>query len=193
MIATSEKLAATGRPPVIALAGRRVDAPGAGDLRFPPENVPPVEAAIRQYLNNNDVRVLVCSAACGADLLALKVAGEIGIRRRVILPFDRIQFRETSVVDRPGNWGELYDNVIAEVERCRDLVVLRYQPNETAGYACTNEAIVDEALKISRVENIAPAALAVWDGKSRGPEDLTDHFLQYARSKGMPIVEIATR
>jgi hypothetical protein len=110
----------------------------------------------------------------------------------VLLPFDRARFRETSVVDRPGNWGEIYDRVLDEVQHQRDLVVLDYEQTDPAAYARTNAAIVDEALRISREQNKLAQALVVWDGKSRGSDDLTAHFLDDARGKGMPILEVLT-
>jgi hypothetical protein len=180
-----------GRPSVTAFAGRRVDARSARQIRFPPQNVRMVEEGIRECLRKA-VCVLVCSAACGSDLLALGIAGDLGIRRRVLLPFDRARFRETSVVDRPGNWGEIYDRVLDEVQHQRDLVVLDYEQTDPAAYARTNAAIVDEALRISREQNKLAQALVVWDGKSRGSDDLTAHFLDDARGKGMPILEVLT-
>lgn len=105
---------AAGQLSVVALAGRRVGAPDARQVRFPPRNAPMVEDGVRNCFEKG-VRVLVCSAASGADLLALGVASEMGIRRRVLLPFARALFRETSVADRPGDWGERYDRVLNEV------------------------------------------------------------------------------
>ena len=61
---------------VIALAGRRTDAPDAANVRFPPANVDIVKERIRRHLERLTARTLVCSAACGADLVALDAAGE---------------------------------------------------------------------------------------------------------------------
>jgi len=176
---------------VIALAGRRIDAPDAKDVCFPLRNVPMVEERIRRCFQSG-VRVLVCSAACGADLLALGVASELGIRRRVVLPFARTLFCESSVADRPGDWGECYDRALNKIEQQQDLVILGYEQADPAAYARTNAAIVDEALRISKQEGRLAGALVVWDGKSRGKEDLTAHFLDEARGKGMPLTEILT-
>ena len=71
------------------------------------------------------MQVVVSSAACGADLLALEQAGGLGLRRRVVIPFDRERFRAGSVVDRPGDWGGLYDSILDAVGAQGDLVVLR--------------------------------------------------------------------
>ena len=100
---------------IVALAGRRVDPKDQDPRRFSstPESVELVRRRIRDKLLNLQASVLVSSAACGADLLALAEAGELGLRRRIILPFDHNEFRSTSVTDRPGNWGPLYDAVLA--------------------------------------------------------------------------------
>ena len=109
---------------VIALAGRRIDAAGAGSIRFPLEAVPLVRQRVGDLLRQEGARALVCSAACGADLIALEEAGRLGMRRRVVLPFAPAQFRNTSVIDRPGHWGPLFDRVIEDVRSAGDLVVL---------------------------------------------------------------------
>jgi hypothetical protein len=119
---------------VIALAGRRVDAPGTDTPRFPPANVAAVQDRIRHLLVEQTTHALVCSAACGVDLLALEVAGALGIRRRIVLPFVRARFRDTSVVDRPRDWGERFDRVLDAVEANRDLVVLGNAEDDAAAY-----------------------------------------------------------
>ena len=72
-IAAGDSLKATA-----ALAGRRVDTPHAQVARFPLSRVPAVRAAIKDALLQHQVGELVSSAACGADLLALSVAEELG-------------------------------------------------------------------------------------------------------------------
>src|SRR5262245_15369924 len=101
---------------LIALAGRRVDAPNAGTARFPLVNVELVSRRVDELFEHEAATALVSSAACGADLLALKVAGARRMRRRIVLPFDRARFRATSVIDRPGDWGRLYDRILAELD-----------------------------------------------------------------------------
>ena len=60
--------------------------------------------------------VLVCSVACGADLVALEAAERLGRRRRIVLPFAAERFRMTSVTDRPGDWGPMFDRMIAAAD-----------------------------------------------------------------------------
>ena len=143
-------------PPVVALAGRRVDPPEADSPRFPPENIGLVRERLHSFLQDRRAAALVCSAACGADLVALEAAGVLGLRRRVVLPFSPGRFRETSVVDRPENWGPLYDRVIEAVTRAGDLVLLEDAGEGGAAYAAANERILDEALRPTGVGAARP-------------------------------------
>jgi hypothetical protein len=176
---------------IITMAGRRIDAVDAEQRRFPLENVAMVQQRIGAALDAHGATVLVSSAACGADLLALAEAGQRGLHRRIILPFEREKFRETSVTDRPGDWAALYGRVLDEVERKRDLLVLTAASDDEA-YARTNHAIVDEALSIGQELGESVVGMLVWDGKSRGAGDLTEEFGAYAKSKGIRIIEVST-
>ncbi|HSQ19182.1 MAG TPA: hypothetical protein VLR92_02290 [Blastocatellia bacterium] len=62
-----------------------------------------------------------------------------------MLPFAPERFRETSVVDRPGDWGSLYDQQIAATATAGDLLVLDTATGSDAAYAVANEAIIHEA------------------------------------------------
>jgi hypothetical protein len=191
-------------PPIVALAGRRVDPPEADTPRFPPENVGLVRERLGSFLAERRAAALVCSAACGADLVALEVAGALGLRRRVVLPFSPERFRETSVVDRPGDWGPLYGRVIEAVTQAGDLVVLEDAGEGGAAYAAANERILDEALYLAGIPAEAgseatgpvppdPAiAIIVWEGRSRGEDDTTERFATSARRRGLEVYEILT-
>jgi hypothetical protein len=76
---------------------------GAERVRFPLENAPVVRSRVRAFLNDRGASMLVSSAACGADFISLNAAGELGLGRRIVLPFDAPRFREVSVTDRPGD------------------------------------------------------------------------------------------
>jgi hypothetical protein len=176
---------------IIALAGRRVDAADAKHHRFPTKNVDIVRERIRAMLQTQCAVALVGSAACGADLLALSEAGKLGLRRRVVLPFDREKFRETSVTDRPGEWGPLYDRVLNEVEKNGNLLVMQLTSDDEA-YAEANHVILDEALSLRHRLKSPVTAVLVWEGRSRGAGDLTTAFGVYARNKSIPVVEVMT-
>ena len=138
-------------------------------------------------------RALVNSGACGADLVAQTVAGALGLRRRIILPFDRQRFRQTSVVDRPGNWGPIYDRLVQDLDAAGDVITLADTGDDTESYALTNMAILDHARDIGATLRRDVLAVLVWEGSSRGPDDLTAAFGHVARKRGVRLVEISTR
>lgn len=184
---------------IVALAGRRIDAAGSADVRFPLINQHRVGVRIAVVLERLGVDALVCAAACGADLLALEAAAELGVRRRVVLPYEPRRFRESSVTDRPGDWGLVYDRVIAEVSAVGDLVVMDPVQDELA-YAAANRAILQEALALATESSAAsnPAdrpnvvAVIVWEGAPRGDDDMTQHFADQARALGLRVEEVLT-
>ena len=181
---------------VVALAGRRVDAPGTEPPRFPLENVPLVRNRMANLLAEERAAALVCSAACGADLVALEEAERLGLRRRIVLPFAPERFRETSVVDRPGDWGPLYDRIVEAARRAGDLVVREGAGEGAEAYAAANARILEEALALAGGGAPGPASAAlaaiVWEGRPRGLDDATQQFAELARGRGLAVEEVLT-
>jgi hypothetical protein len=176
----------------VALAGRRVDPTGTDSGSFPLRNIARVSEELRAVFETLRPAALISSAACGSDLLALEEAGRLGIRRRVILPFDPEQFLRTSVEDRPGDWGSLYKRIIEEVRSTDDLVNLEFTVDQDNDYRLTNLAILDEALEVARASAGKVIAVLVWDGQSRGTGDMTENFRVEAQKRGFPIVDVPT-
>ncbi|MGG5890100.1 hypothetical protein ACLF3G_23510 [Falsiroseomonas sp. HC035] len=168
---------------VVALAGRRVDAEDAETQRFPSTQVPLVRERLAELLAAEGAEALVCSAACGADLLALEVAERLGLRRRIVLPFALGRFRETSVVDRPGDWGPVFDRLVAAAEAAGDLVVLE-AGDGSAAYAAANEAILREARALATGAPRRLVAVVAWEGSAREGSDATEGFRQLATQAG---------
>lgn len=174
---------------VAALAGRRVDAVDADRPRFPADAVPAVAAALDELFVRSRVNELVCSAACGADLLALEAAARHGIDATIVLPFPPPDFRRTSVVDRPGDWGALFDRVISAVEASGRLVVLDLKIDDPTAYDRATARIVSIAAARPADQRLG---VVVWDGASRGNGDATADFAEQALIAGFRIREVAT-
>lgn len=179
---------------IVITAGRRVDAADASAERFPLRNAGEVAERVRDRLRDLSAQTLVCSAACGADLIALKEARALGIRLRIVLPFEPDSFRRTSVVDRPGNsvwdWGLLYDESIRVAKNRDDLIVLASGDDATAAYLAANERIVEEARNLAADGDVT--ALIIWEGGSRGEDDVTAELMARAEQAGIPIEEVIT-
>src|SRR4029077_576251 len=147
---------------ILAVAGRRIDGSDAKDSHFPLHNVDLVRQRIRGLLQASAATTMVSSAACGADLIALSEARELRLRRRIILPFARDRFRITSVADRPGNWGPLYDEILDEAEASGDLIVLE-EASDEQGYRVVNRAILDAASAFMKGLRQPASAVLVWE------------------------------
>ena len=190
---------------IMIVGGRRIDAHNATVRRFPLRNLGMVRERLRVALDQCSPTVMISSAAAGADLLALEEARRRGIRRRVFLPFSPERFRQTSVSDVPGDWGPMFDEICAHLQGSQDLVVMAEnrgrKPNDSA-YLTTILTMLDDAVSLSghsRESEQQPhstthdiIALAIWDGVSRGANDMTAHFISEAHARGIQVIEVST-
>jgi len=176
---------------VTALAGRPIDAEGARDRRFPPENAAAVAQRIRNMMVATASTSVVSSAERGADILALESAGELGLSRRVILPFPRERFRATSVADRGEEWGVRFDAILEGLDK-EDIVELNIEGSDDEAYAAANVRILDEATALAKAANQRALATVVWNGLSRGAADLTDAFRRFAVERKLETVIVPT-
>ncbi len=181
---------------VVALAGRRIDAKDAEAPRFPAENIDKVKEKLGLFFLEKKPEWFISSGACGADLVALEVAGELQINRKMVLPFEAKTFRATSVVDRPGEWGILFDTIYDELKTAGNIVALGYDQDDDAVYEKANFDILNEADKANEESDDQSArhaekiAIIIWEGKPKDSGDTTDHFRQEAVKRGYKIWEI---
>jgi hypothetical protein len=163
---------------VIAVAGRRIDPEGTATPRFPLANIDDVRQRIRAVFEQEQATAIISSAACGADLIAQEQAAEMGLLRKIVLPFEIPRFREKSVVDRPGNWGPVFDRLIAGSE----LLTIPEAGDDQSAYQAVNHAILEGA----------GLAVMVWDGAPRGEDDLTAEFAAEAQRRDIRVREVRT-
>jgi hypothetical protein len=176
---------------IVAFAGARIDAEGTAEPgKFPLSNVSRVHREVEQLLREHRPTVVVGSAACGADLLVLETAGRLGIRCRVVLPFDHATFRATSVTDRPGRWGPLFDEVITAVAT-GDLIELPFGPDDETAYERATFEILWQCERLAAHDEPC-VALMLWNGEERGPRPVLEGFFDEVKRRAWPIIEIQT-
>ncbi|MCK1338628.1 hypothetical protein IVB38_22095 [Bradyrhizobium sp. 38] len=173
---------------VAVLAGRRIDAMDARVDRFPLQNVPIVKNRIRDVLAIKNIELLISSAACGADLLALEQASLLGIRTRIVLPYEIARFRQTSVTDRPGDWGPLFDRMVSLAEANGELITLDLLSERNA-FSIANRALIAKA---TNEDALLTLAIAVWEGVCRGSDDSTAEFIRLTAEAGMSLETVLT-
>jgi hypothetical protein len=181
---------------VICLAGRRIDQAGTSPPRFPPGNVDLVTRRLADLFRSEAAAALICSAACGADIVALEEAERQRLHLRIVLPFERARFRQTSVTDRGGDWGSRFDRLADLADKSADLVVRDCgQKDDDLRYAAANSRIRREAAMLARLlSDPGPRllAVAVWEGQPRPGNDLTWDFLRDAEAEGFETRSILT-
>lgn len=177
---------------IVALSGRRIDLPDASPLQFPAANQHLVGQRIRALFIAEQATTLVCSAACGADLLALEVAASLEMEVHVVLPFSLATFRQKSVVDRGGNWGLRYDRILEEVRSAGSLEVLDSSKSEDVAYRGVNQAILAKAQVIACEQGETICAVAVWNQDDQGADDYTADFIREAHLRRIEVLEVPT-
>ncbi len=182
LLAVTQALAPPGATPRVAtLAGRMLDNSSADGSQV----LDDLRLRLCRCFVEQKTEALVCSAARGADLIALEMAGRMGIRRRIVLPFGVEKFRKTSVEKPLTAWNDLYQQVIDDAARRNDLVIV-----ESAGssYKDANARILDEAAALA--DGGRPTAIVVWEGHARDEADMTAGFKRSAESRGFDVKEI---
>jgi hypothetical protein len=181
---------------VICLAGRRIDEANTSPPRFPPDNADLVTGRLADLFRREAAVALVCSAACGVDILALEEAERQQIRFRIVLPFERQRFRLKSVTDRGGEWGPRFDHLADLASESGDLLVLdEAQHDDDLLFALANSRIRQEAATLARTLSAPPyriVAVAVWEGQPRPGNDLTWDFLRAAETEDFETRSVLT-
>jgi len=194
-------------PRVAVFAGHLIDRPDRPQPRFPPALESGVHDAIRDRLCNADVGFGYASAGCGADILFLETLAELGAETRIVLPYDREQFRADSVDIVPGSdWGVRYDRVLANAT---EVVTASEQRMAGGGMSYEYGFLMLDGTAGVRADELDTElmCLAVWDGKpGDGPGGTAGsverwraagrrldiiHLGEMLQSHGAPIVQTA--
>ncbi len=154
-------------PTVTAFAGHMIDAPQRPMPRFPAALEPAVTAAIRDRLARMHRPILYTSAACGADLIAIEVALELGTEVNVLLPFNRDDFVRTSVAVGGVGWIERFDAALARATR---VVAATQESHLGDDVLFEHAAMLVEGLTALRAAQLetAPRLLCVLDAVEHG-------------------------
>jgi hypothetical protein len=101
------------------------------------------------------------------------------------------------VTDRPGDWGPVFDRMIAAAGAAGDLVVPHSDDDDDNAYAAANEAIIRKAQQLARAagadRSCRLVAVVVWEGAARAGSDATDDFRKLAQQMGFEERTVLTR
>ena len=173
------------------MAGRRLDASKTQTVSFPSRSVDRVASDIAKLFDQLEVTMVVASAACGADVLALEAALLRGAEVRVVLPLGNEAFRSMSVTDRAPMWGQRYDRLIRYADAHGAIVAV---PGDGVdAFVNASRKILQLALTEGKALDAEAVAVAIWNLEPRAADDLTALFLDDARALGLASYSIDTR
>lgn len=171
-------------PAVGVFAGHMVDRPDRPSPRFRPQDEEAVKAALRELVEELDLKVGFSAAACGGDLLFLEALLERGAEVHVVLPLLPEAFRPECVDFHPG-WGERFDRVLA---RAKEVVVASDRREASqAHYVYAMELM--HGLAAMRADQLETSlvGVALWDGRvGDGPGGTAD-FVARCQERGQRI------
>jgi tetratricopeptide (TPR) repeat protein len=154
-------------PPVVVFTGHMIDRPDRPTPRFPPALEPLVRESLRAHLARIAPIALHASAACGADILALEAARELGIETHIVLPFPQADFRGTSVDFAGGGWGERFERALAGAASVT-VTSDHYARGSKATFEYANLVLTGMGRLRAEMLDAPLAALAVMDGRDTG-------------------------
>jgi class 3 adenylate cyclase len=169
-------------PSLIVFAGHMIDRPSRATPRFPPHLERRVAEEIRSKLDRLKPALGFSSATSGSDILFLEAMLDRDAEITVVLPFEKEQFRATSVDFIPGsNWRARFDAVLSRATR---IIVASPQKLEISGasYEFSNNFTLGVAIMRARQLDGQLIPLAVWDGSATGRFGGTATIIEMWRS-----------
>ena len=154
-------------PPVLIFTGHMIDQPERPTPRFPTASEAVVRDVIRTRLTALQPVAAYGSAACGADILCLELARELGAETHIVLPFPPAEFRRASVDFAAGDWSERFERVIAvadSVTICSD----HHARGSVATFDYANQILTGMGVLRAQLLDTDLRALAVCDPSASG-------------------------
>ncbi|MGD0090434.1 MAG: RyR domain-containing protein [Planctomycetota bacterium] len=183
-----------GIPNVAVFVGHMIDSSVRPVPRFPESACAAVKAALKREIRQRHIGIAYLSLACGADILFLEAALEMGAAVKfggeihAVLPFPVEQFRKTSVTDVGGErWGQRFDAVLAQIPAP---VVTGEHFSAWDSVAYDYCGFVQTGLAVLRAQQLDSdlVTMAVWDGQPGGVAG-TAYTVRYWKSSGRaPVV-----
>ena len=154
-------------PPVLVFTGHMLDRPERLTPRFPAASQAAVREAIRARLAALRPVAVYGSAACGADLLCLEIARELGAETHIVLPFPAAAFRRTSVDFAAGDWGDRFERAMDSADSAT--IASDHQASgSVATFEYANLILTGMGTLRAQLLETDLRALAVWDPAAPG-------------------------
>ncbi len=149
-------------PPVLVFTGNMIDGPDSRTPRFPAAIEEPVRNALKQHLAALKPTAVYGSAACGADILCLEAARELGCETHIVLPFPAVEFRRSSVDFAGANWGKRFEQALAAADSV--MIASDHRAGDSAAsFDYANVILTGLGALRAEALDTSVRGLAVWD------------------------------
>ena len=176
-------------PPVVVYSGHMIDGPDRAVPRFPPSLEPGVREALRERLAAIGPLAVYGSAACGADLLCLEIARELGCETHIVLPFPPQDFVRTSVDFAGGRWRERFDRSLAAADSVT-ITSDHHARGSTATFDYANLVLTGMGALRAPLLDAPLHAVALRDPHDEGQGGGTSSIVQRWRERGLAVEEV---
>lgn len=154
-------------PRVIHYLGHIISSPGEVHGRFPADQEERIASEIEARIASAEIGFGYGSLAAGADILFAEALLRHGASLQIVLPFNREEFIEISVLPAGNQWVERFEECLAAAEKdgtVRYATEDRYLGDDALFAYCSQLAM---GLAILRARYLCTEAeqIAVWDGK----------------------------
>ena len=173
-------------PPVLVFTGHMIDEPGREAPRFPPGLEAATRDALRERLARLSPMAAYGSAACGADILCLEVARELGAETHVVLPFPPAEFCRASVDFALGDWGERFERALAAAHSVTIASDHRAR-GSAATFEYANLILTGMGRLRARMLDTALTAIAVWNPEAAGARGGAASLVSLWRQHGLAV------
>lgn len=189
---SAEALDALQVPTVVLFTGHMIDAPDRPQPRFPPYLLDRVETEIGATLEDLDVGIGHCSAACGADIVFVEAMLARGAEVHVTLPFARRDFIKTSVEFAGESWVQRFERALDAVTSVTFATEEGHLGDDIL-FAYGRQVIEGKAILHARHLETSPILLAVFDLASKrrvgGTVDGLEHWEGYGHE--LKVIDLA--
>ncbi|MGE0356404.1 MAG: tetratricopeptide repeat-containing protein [Burkholderiales bacterium] len=184
--ADADATGALAIPPVLAFTGHMIDPPGRDGARFPAGLEPAVREALRARIAAIAPLAAYGSAACGADILCLELAREVGAETHVVLPFPPAEFRRSSVDFAQGDWAGRFERALAAADSVTVASDHRAS-GSTATFEYANLILTGLATLRGQMLDTPVRAVAAWDRGAPGAAGGAASVVSLWEARGLAI------
>ena len=186
---TDAATAALQIPPVLIFTGHMIDRPDRPAPRFPAAIEAGLHAALQARIAAIRPLAAYGSAACGADLLCLEIARELGAETHIVLPFPPPAFRRTSVDFAGGDWGERFERALALADSVT--IASEHQASgSVATYEYANLLLSGMGALRAQLLDTDLRALAAWDPSAPGLPGGATSLVAVWQAQGLKVEQV---